>query len=159
MNDGQEGLDDLHVATFRNSGMKIPSPSKRRVAAPVIGNNRGAWRNDALDEATQRFGASVWHHREPNTSGVASGPPLGEAATVFALFDLDRTGDENPVVNASALAARTAADVGFIGFDVFSGVATHPILVGTHHAGPQFVKDLESSLVTWQSELPLKLDG
>ena len=78
---------------------------------------------------------------------------------MFALFDLDRTGDENPVVNASALAARTAADVGFIGFDVFSGVATKPILVGTHHAGPQFVKDLESSLVTSQTEWPLTLDG
>ena len=78
---------------------------------------------------------------------------------MFALFDLDRTGDETPVVNASALAASTAADVGFIGFDVFSGVATNPILVGKDHAGPQFVKNLESSLVTWQSELPLNLDG
>ena len=158
MNDGQEGLGNLHVATFRNGGMQIP-PSNRRVAVPVIGNNGGAWRNDARDEATRRFGASVWHPREPNTSGVLSSPPLVEAATVFALFDLDRTDDENPVVNASALAANTAADVGFIGFDVFSGVAANPILVGTHHAGPQFVKDLESSLVASQSELPLTLDG
>ena len=69
MNDGQEGLGNLHVATFRNGSMKIPPLSKRRVAVPVIGNNGGAWRNDALDEATQRFGTSVWHHREPNTSG------------------------------------------------------------------------------------------
>lgn len=62
-------------------------------------------------------------------------------------------------MNASALAASTAADVGFIGFDVFCGVATNSILVGPYHADPQFVKNLESSLVTWQSELPLELEG
>jgi hypothetical protein len=78
---------------------------------------------------------------------------------VLALFNLDGTGDENHVVNASALAASAAADVGFIGFDVFSGVATYSILVGPYHAGPQFVKNLESSLVAWQPELPLELDG
>lgn len=140
--------------------MKIPSLSERRVTAPVVGDDGGAWRNDALDEATQRFGTSVWHHREPNTSGVPPSPALVEAATgLAALFDLDRTGDENHVVNASALAASTAADAGFIGLDVFAGGATNPILVGTRHAGPQFVKNLESRLVARQSKLPLKLDG
>ncbi len=78
MNDGQEGLGNLHVATFRDGGMKIPSLSKRRVAAPIVGDDGGAWRNDALDEATQRFGTSVWHHREPNTSGVPPSPALVE---------------------------------------------------------------------------------
>ena len=144
---------------FRNGGMKIPSPFKRRVAVPVIGNDGSAWRNDVLDEASQRFGTSVWHHGESNTSGDRSILPLVVAAAVLALFNLDRTGDENHVVNASTLAASTAADVGFIGFDVFSGIDTNPILVGPHHAGPQFVKNLESSLVAWQSELPLELDG
>ena len=47
-------VGNLHVATFRNGGMKIPSPSNRRVAVPVIGNHGGAWRNDARDEATQQ---------------------------------------------------------------------------------------------------------
>lgn len=82
-----------------------------------------------------------------------------EAAAVLALFNLDGTNDENHVVNASALAASTTVDVGLIGFDMLCGVATNPILVGTHHAGPQFVKNLKSSLVTRQSELPLELDG
>ncbi len=159
MNDGQEGFGDLHVATFCDGRMKIPSLSERRVAVPVIGNNGGAWRNDALDEAIQRFGTSIWHHREPNASGVPSSPALVEAAAVLALFNLDGTGDENPVVNASALAASTATDVGFVGFEVFSGVPTNSILVGPHHADPQFVKNLESSLVAQQSELPLELDG
>ena len=78
---------------------------------------------------------------------------------MLGLFNLGRTGNENHVVNASALAASTTANVGFIDFDVFSGVAANPILVGTHHAGPQFVENLESSFVTRQSELPLELDG
>ena len=42
---------------------------------------------------------------------------------------------------------------------MLSWVATNPILVGTHHAGSQFVKNLESRLVTRQSKLPLELDG
>lgn len=75
------------------------------------------------------------------------------------LFNLDRTGNEHHVVNASALAASTTADAGFIGFDRIEGVAANPILVGAHHAGPQFVKNLESRLVTRQSELSLELDG
>ena len=62
MNNGQESLGNLYVAMFRNGGMKIPLLFERRVAAPVIGNNGSAWHNDALDEATQRFGTSVWHH-------------------------------------------------------------------------------------------------
>src|ERR1700692_977883 len=105
--------------------MKIPSPFKRRVAAAVVVNNGGAGRTDPLNEAAQRFSTSVWHHREPNTSGVPSSPPLVEAAIVLALFNLNRTGNEHHVVNASALAARTSTDVGFIGFAaVFGGAAT-----------------------------------
>jgi hypothetical protein len=115
--------------------MKIPSTFKRCISAPVVGNDGRARRNGSLDEATQRFCTSVWRHREPNTSGVPPSPPLVEAATVLALFNLNRTGNENHVVNASALAASTTADVGFIGFDVFSGVATNPILVWAHHTG------------------------
>ena len=38
MNDWQEGLGNLHVATFCDGGMKIPSLSKRRVTAPVVGD-------------------------------------------------------------------------------------------------------------------------
>ena len=157
MNDGQEGLDNLHVATFRNGSMKIPSPFKRRVAAPVIGDDGCAWRNDVLNEATQRLGTSVWHHREPNTPGIPTSPALVEATCVLAPLNLDRTSDENHVVCASALAASTPTDVGFVNFDVFCGVTTNPILVGTHHAGPQFVKHLEDCLVASETELLLKL--
>lgn len=158
MNDGQESLGNLYVAPLCDGGMAIAAFAQFRVTVPVVSDDGGAGRNGTLNEASQRFGTSVWHHRESNTSGVPSSPPLVEAAAVLALFNLDRTGDENHVVNASTHAASTAADVGFIGFDVFSGVATNSILVGPYHAGPQFVKNLESSLVAWQSELPLELD-
>ncbi len=96
MNDGQESLGNLHVAAFRNGGMKIASLDKYRVTAPVVGDDGGAWRNDALDEASQRFSASVGYHRESNTSGVPSSLPLVEAATVLALFNLDGIGNAVP---------------------------------------------------------------
>ena len=69
---------------------------------------------------------------------------------MLALFDIDRTGNENHVVDTSALATSTAADIGFISFDLLSWVATNSILVGSHHASPQFVKNLESSFVASQ---------
>jgi hypothetical protein len=159
VNDGQESLGNLHVAPFHDGGMAIAAFSQFCVTAPVVGDEGGAGLDDALDEAAQRFGTSIWRHREPNTSGVPSGPPFVEAAIVLALFNLDRAGNEHHVVNASPLAASTTADVGLIGFDVLSGVATNPILIRADHASAQFVKNLESRLVTRQSELPLELDS
>ena len=66
---------------------------------------------------------------------------------MLALPNLDRASDENHVVNASTLATGTPTNIGFIGFDVFSKLAANPILVGTHHAGPQFMKDLERGFI------------
>lgn len=78
---------------------------------------------------------------------------------VLALFNLDRAGNEHHVVNASALAASTTADVGLIGFDVLSGVASNPILVRADHASAQLVENLKGRFVARQPELPLELDG
>ena len=76
MNDGQERLDNLHVAPFGDGGMAIAALTQLRVTASVVGDNGGAGFNGSLNEATQRFGTSVWRHREPNTSGVPPSPPL-----------------------------------------------------------------------------------
>ena len=159
MNDGQECLGHLHVALFRDGSMAITAYAQLRVTAPVVGDDGSTGLNGSLDEATQRLGTSVWHHRKSNTSGVPACPPLVEAAPRLALFNLDGSGDKYHVVNASTLAASAAADVGFIGFDMLSGVTANPILVGAHHAGPQFVKNLEGGLISRQPELPLELDG
>ena len=56
VNEGQEGLGNLPVAPFRNGSMKLPAPSERRVAAPVVGDDGGTWRNGASRKADQRFG-------------------------------------------------------------------------------------------------------
>ena len=107
VSDGQEGLDNLHVPSFRDGGTWMPSFAKRRVSAPVFGEDGGAWRNDTY----QRFGTSVWHHREPSTTTVLPSSALVETASALGLFDLDRAGDENHVVNTSSLTAGTATDV------------------------------------------------
>jgi len=107
--------------------MAITAYAQLRVTAPVVGDDGSAGFNGPLDEATQRFGTSVWLHRKPNTSGVPSSPPLVEAATGLALFKLDGTGDKCHVVPASGLAASAAAAVGFIGRDVLSVVTVNPI--------------------------------
>ncbi len=159
MNDGQESLGNLHVAPFHDGGMAIAALSQFCVTAPVVGDDGGAGLDDARDEVAQRFGTSIWRHREPHTSGVPPSPPFVEAAMVLALSNLDRAGNEHHVVNASALAASTTADVGLIGFDVLSGVATNPILIRADHASAQFVENLKGRFVARQPELPLELDG
>ena len=60
---------------------------------------------------------------------------------------------------ASALAAGTPTDVGFVGLDVFPGLAPDPILVRAHHASAQLVENLKGRFVARKPELPLELDG
>ena len=62
-------------------------------------------------------------------------------------------------MNATPLASRAPAHPGFVGLDVLPRFAADPILIGTHHAGPQLVENLDSSLVARPPELPLELDG
>ena len=85
VNDGQKIFRDLHVASLGDGSMKKSTFPKRRIAAPVIGDNAGTWRNGMLDEADQRLGASVRHHREPDASGVTPGLSLVEAPCTLAL--------------------------------------------------------------------------
>ena len=63
------------------------------------------------------------------------------------------------MVNATPLSARTAADPGFIGLDVFSGLPADPVLIGPHHTDPELVEYLEGGLVARQPELPLELNS
>jgi hypothetical protein len=159
VHDGQKGFGDLHIATFRDSGVQIVALGKASVAAPVVGDNGGAWRHGAFDEAAQRLGASVRHQGEPDTTGVPPTLPLVEAAGMLALTDFDGTCHNDHIVDAAPLAARTTAHVGFIGLDDFFGFTTDPILIRSHHADAQLVKNLKGSFVARQSELPLELNS
>jgi len=43
VDDGQKSFGDLHIAPFRDCGVKIVALGKASVAAPVVGDNGGAW--------------------------------------------------------------------------------------------------------------------
>ena len=139
VNDGQEGLGNLYVAPLRDGGVEIAALAQLGVTTPVVGDDGGTGSHIAVDEATERSGASVRNHGESNTTGIPSGFPLVEAAGPLPLTDFDSAGDEYHIVDATPLAAGTPADVGFVGFDKFVGLTTDPILVGAHHAGAQLV--------------------
>ena len=51
VDDRQKGFGDLHIAPFRDSCVEIVALGKASVAAPVVGDNGGAWRHGAFDEA------------------------------------------------------------------------------------------------------------
>ena len=159
MNDGQKCFRDLHVAPLRDGGMKISMFPERRIAAPVIGDNGSTWRNGVLDEADQRLGTSVRHHRESDAPGVTPSLSLVEAAGTLALPNFDGTGHEYHVVNATSFASRAATNPSFVGFDDLFRFASDPVLVGTQHASTQLVQYLESGFVTRQTELALELDS
>ena len=159
VDDRQKGFGDLHIAPFRDSCVEIVALGKASVAAPVVGDNGGAWRHGAFDEATQRLGSSVRHQGEPDTTGIPPTLPLVKAAGMLALTNFDSTGHDDHIMDAAPLAARTSAHVGFIGLDDFFGLTADPILIWSHHAGAQLVKNLEGSFVARQSELPLELNS
>jgi hypothetical protein len=159
VNDRQERLGNLHVAPLCDGGMAIAAFAQLRVAAPVVSDDGGAGRNSPLDESAQRLGAAVRCNGKADASRVAPGLAIVEAALLLALADFDRAGHENHVVYASALAAGTPTDVGFIGLDVFVGLAADPILVRAYHAGAQLVENLKGRFVPRQPKLALELNG
>jgi hypothetical protein len=78
---------------------------------------------------------------------------------MLALTNFDSTWHDDHIMDAAPLAARTSAHVGFIGLDDFFGLTADPILIWSHHASAQLVKNLEGSFVARQSELPLELNS
>jgi len=45
MNNGQKDFRDFHIASLSDDGMTVPASPKRRIAAPIVGNNRRTRRN------------------------------------------------------------------------------------------------------------------
>lgn len=139
--------------------MEVVALGQAGIAAPVVRHHGCARRHGALNETAQRLGASVGQQGKPDAPGVTTGLPLVEAITTFPLAHLDGAGHQHLVVNATTLAAGTAANPDFIGLDVFSGLPADPVLIRTHHAGTQLVEDLERGFVARQPKLSLELNG
>ena len=159
MDDWQILLGDLRIAPFSDGAVFVAALGKAGVAAPVVGDERRARHNGALNEAAERLRAAVRHDGEPNPPGIATTLPLVELGARLALANLHSAGDKNLIVDATAFAARPAASPGFIDFDVLAGPAADPVLIRAHHPRAELVEDLERRLVARQAKLSPKLPG
>ena len=159
MDDWQILLGDLRIAPFSDGEVFVAALGKAGVAAPVVGDERRARHNGALNEAAERLRAAVRHDGEPNPPGIATTLPLVELGARLALANLHSAGDKNLIVDATAFAARPAANPGFIDFDVLAGPAADPVLIRAHHPRAELVEDLERRLVARQAKLSPKLHG
>ena len=159
MDDWQILLGDLRIAPFSDGEVFVAALGKAGVAAPVVGDERRARHNGALNEAAEQLRAAVRHDGEPNPPGIATTLPLVELGARLALANLHSVGDKNLIVDATAFAARPAASPGFIDFDVLAGPAADPVLIRAHHPRAELVEDLERRLVARQAKLSPKLHG
>jgi hypothetical protein len=114
---------------------------KPAVAAPVIGDDLGAWRLGTPDEVAGRLGAAVWYQGKSNATGIPPGFALVEtAAGKLALTDFESTSHVDYVVDTAPIAARTTTHTGFIGLNGDAGLAANPIIVRSHLAFAKLVK-------------------
>ncbi len=77
---GENQMDDRQVL-LGNSEVLIAALTEASIAAPIVSNDQRSRRDGALDEPTERLGATVEHDGEPNASGIASVFPVVELWT------------------------------------------------------------------------------
>ena len=142
-----------------DSEVLIAALTEASIAAPIVSNDQRSRRDGALDEPTERLGATVEHDGEPNASGIASVFPVVELGARLSMTHLDGTGDGNLVVNTTAFPTRSPANPGFVHLNMVLGLSTDPVLVGPHHARAELVENLKGRLVARKTKLPLKLHG
>ena len=106
MDDRQVLLGNLWITTLGNSEVLIAALTEASIAAPIVSNDQRSRRDGALDEPTERLGATVEHDGEPNASGIASVFPVVELGARLSMTHLDGTGDGNLVVNTTAFPTR-----------------------------------------------------
>ena len=126
------------------------------IGAPIVGDDPRPRHDGAFDETTQRIAAAIVGNGQPHAPGAAAILPLAPRGAGLPLADFDGSGHWRIVMNAAALTAGPASDMGFVDFDIFTVSGTDPIPVGPHHASAELVKDAEGGPVSAQSELPLK---
>jgi hypothetical protein len=150
MNDGQKGFRNLYIASLRDGGVDKTVPAQLRVSAPVVSDNQCSRHHNIFDKAAQRLGASVGHNGKSDTAGVPSGSALIEAAVTFALADFDGASHKSHIMDATPLPARAPTHVGFICLNVLTENAADLILIRSHHADTQLMKNLKGCLVARQ---------
>ena len=156
MDDRQVLLGNLWITTLGNSEVLIAALTEASIAAPIVSNDQRSRRDGALDEPTERLGATVEHDGEPNASGIASVFPVVELGARLSMTHLDGTGDGNLVVNTTAFPTRSPANPGFVHLNMVLGLSTDPVLVGPHHARAELGENLKGRLVARKTKLPLK---
>ena len=137
MNNGHELFGNLRIAPFRNGRVVIAALGERGVAAPIICDDSGARCHDVFDEATERIGTPVGHHRKPDTPGIATVPAVIERTVAFAVPYFNGSGHNSLVVHACAFPACPSAHIGFIGLDMLAGLPPDSVLIRSHHADAQ----------------------
>ena len=157
MDDRQMLFGNLRIAALRDRDMFIAASGKVGVAAPVVGNDNGSWHNGFLNEAAQGSRATIRHNGKPDTASISAALPCIEFCAGLALADLYGTGDQNFVMDATALATGPSTHIGFVDFDRLPDLPTQSILIRANHASAELVENLERSLVASQPKLPLKL--
>ena len=126
MDDRQALLGNLWITTLGNSEVLIAALTEASIAAPIVSNDQRSRRDGALDEPTERLGATVEHDGEPNASGIASVFPVVELGARLSMTHLDGTGDGNLVVNTTAFPTRSPANPGFVHLNMVLGLSTDP---------------------------------
>ena len=61
MNDGHKLFGDLRIALFCDGQVDIAVVGEPGVAAPIIGDDSGAWCYDAFQESAERIGTRIRH--------------------------------------------------------------------------------------------------
>ncbi len=149
-------LGNLWITTLGNSEVLIAALTEASIAAPIVSNDQRSRRDGALDEPTERLGATVEHDGEPNASGIASVFPVVELGARLSMTHLDGTGDGNLVVNTTAFPTRSPANPGFVHLNMVLGLSTDPVLVGPHHARAELVENLKGRLVARKTAVSRK---
>ena len=88
-------LDDVALGHAELVAVYVAALTEASIAAPIVSNDQRSRRDGALDEPTERLGATVEHDGEPNASGIASVFPVVELGARLSMTHLDGTGDEN----------------------------------------------------------------
>ena len=98
-------LGNLWITTLGNSEVLIAALTEASIAAPIVSNDQRSRRDGALDEPTERLGATVEHDGEPNASGIASVFPVVELGARLSMTHLDGTGMINSPIRFMAMSS------------------------------------------------------